>query len=293
MKITNRPKWFNAYSVIVFTFLTIFTVLLKINFIDIRNRTPDSSIYAESYPNNDKIKQELLFLRNNKILDPQNEILINRTIFEVSRQLGMPSGILWCLLFQESRLNHLSNINEHYKAQGIGQFINFSFHEINYGLSRYSKDNLKMMVNILGRDVRPVLPLSLEIKKASSYYYIPTAIVTSAAFLNNRFHQLEKNLKSKNFSFKKELLWFYATIAYNKGTRALLSIWNDIREKENREYFERILNDKNFSLNFFKNKKRLSDSLSKVWKKKAALYASELSTHAHNIASCSMEIIND
>src|SRR3989338_5041031 len=95
------------------------------------------SIYADDFPASQRLKGELKYVRQIGRLQRENEALIDRVIVSSSAHFGMPPSVLWCLLFQESRLNHLEGIFDSSGARGLGQFSSFSFYEINHQLNHY------------------------------------------------------------------------------------------------------------------------------------------------------------
>jgi len=247
-------------------------------------------IFTTDFPADLKFRQELTLLRQKGRLLPWNENLINQTIASSSEILSMPPAILWCLLFQESRLNHLEGV-EGEGARGLGQFSHFSFYEINHHLERFSKNNLALMQNVLGSDIRPVRPLDGNIKNPSSYFYIPTAVVSSAAFLNNRYLQLKRILTRNNVSHDPELLWLFASMAYNKGGRSVVSFWNDSRRRGGKAQLEQLVSDQSALFASVTDVRLLTRSLRKIWPgATAARYAKELDIHMENMRSCSTSV---
>jgi hypothetical protein len=248
------------------------------------------SIFTTDYPNNDRFQEELELLRATKRLDPQNLELINRLIRSTSLQLTMPPGVLWCLLFQESRFNHLTGLKEDRRAKGLGQFAYFSFHEINHNLDRFTDANLKMFISVLGWDMRPIAPLRDQINAPGSYFYIPTAVTSSAAFLNNRFHQLKRVLDRRGITYSPDLLWLYSAMAYNKGTRTVLSFWNKSLNRGGRKEVERLLLEPGKLFDSLNHYDHFVGSLAHIWPKDTAKrYADELTQHMKQIKECSVD----
>lgn len=249
-----------------------------------------SSLFANLYPANDRFREELDQLRVSGKLKPENELLIQRSVSASAQSLKMPPAVLWCLLFQESRLNHLEGFDETKGASGIGQFSSFSFFEINHQIDRFNKDNLNMMTEILGKDVRPVEARKSDLFHSSSYYSIPTAVVSSAAFLNNRYLQLERILKNHGIPFSKDLLWLQAAMAYNKGTRSVLSLWNQSRKRYGSRSVEKLVLESETLFSRLDDLNFVTASLAAVWPPSQAMeYARELKTHMSNIRECTVD----
>ena len=246
------------------------------------------SLFAAEYPASGRFREELKNMRATNQLSPVNEALIQEYVTGASKNLKMPSAVLWCLFFQESRLNHLEGINQRGGSRGLGQFGQFSFFEINNQIQRYGADNLSMAYKVLGRDVRPLEPRNFNPEERASYFYIPTAVVSSAAFLNNRYHQLRRNLDRKQIKYDPDLLWLYAAMAYNKGTRSVLSLWSDARRDGGKKRLEKILTEKE-ELKKLANAKVLTRALRRIWSPHTAVpFARELKIHLENMRSCSL-----
>lgn len=248
------------------------------------------SIFTEDYPRNAKFQNELELLRTTRRLELGNEQLINTLVKSASLELTMPPGVLWCLLFQESRFNHLTGLKDDGKAKGLGQFAYFSFHEVNHSLDRYTQDNLNMFISVLGWDMRPIAPLRDNVNAPSSYYYIPTAVTASAAFLNNRYHQLRRVLDKKQIHYSPDILWLYSAMAYNKGTRSVLSFWNRSLARGGRKEVERLLIEPGKLFDSLNHQDRFVQSLGHIWPKPTAeRYAEELTRHLKQIKECSID----
>lgn len=248
------------------------------------------SIFAKEYPQSTKFQSEMELLNSTNRLDPVNHDLIEKLIRTTSSELTMPPGLLWCLLFQESRFDHLTGMNESHKAKGMGQFAYFSFHEVNHNLSRFTDENLKMFITVLGWDNRPIAPLRDTLNAPSSYYYIPTAVTASAAFLNNRYHQLRNVLEKNKISYSPDLLWMYSAMAYNKGTRSVLSYWNKSMKRGGRKEMQRLVLEPTHFFDALDHPDGFSQSLAHIWPQETAnKYAEELTRHMKQIKECSID----
>jgi len=250
----------------------------------------EKELFSHSYPVSKKYQQELKLIRHMGKLPKKDEILLHRSIAQTSFKLEMPPAILWCLFFQESRLNHLSGIGKGRGIYGLGQFSYFGFYEINHQINQYNKSSLASMTSLLGGDFRPIEANQNKMQSPSSYYNIPTAVVSSALYFNNRYSHLKKLLHKHDLNYDPELLWLYAAMAYNKGSRSVLSYWNLIRRVDGEDKLESLLIDKKAFFKSVETPYRFSQALQRIWSKaKAIRYAKELSTHMKNIISCSIE----
>lgn len=237
-----------------------------------------------------RFTEELIQLRK-KRLSQTNEIQIQRTVLAASSQLEMPPALLWCLLFQESRLNHLDGIGETTGALGLGQFSHFSFQEINMDLTKFGTANLNLFVKTFGKDIRPISANEHNTADRSSYYFIPTAVVSTAAYLNNRQLHLKTILDKQQIRYQTDILWLYAAMAYNKGTRSVLSLWTQIRKKRGPSGLEAALTDPEHFFSYSSNPTLLSKSLKRIWTPEDAhRYSAELAVHTANLASCSLDL---
>ena len=247
------------------------------------------SMYTHDYPANPAFQAELQLLREQKRLKNEDEVLIHRSILASTEFLKMPPAILWCLLFQESRLNHLEGIDGDRGASGLGQFSYYSFYEINHQLEKYGAENLVLMFQTLGRDVRPVEAKRKDLQNPSSYFYIPTAVVSSAAYLNNRYLNLQKILDRTHITYNSDLLWLYAAMAYNKGTRSVLSFWNNARRTGDVARVTQLLTDPPALYASFHNQALFVKVLKQIWPlTEAKAYAKELRIHAQNLRDCAI-----
>lgn len=250
-----------------------------------------SPTFVSQYPANPKLQFELEQMRLNKVLLPENEILIHRSVLSTAAELSLPPALLWCLFFQESRLNHLSGITQPDGAKGLGQFLPLGFYEINQDLERFSPQNLEALKHVLGKDVRPITADAKHLKSPSSYYFIPTAVVSSAAYLNNRYLHLQDLLFKKKISnYSSELLWLYAALAYNKGTRSVLSFWNQARKKHGKTHVQNLVRNHSLFFKTFDEGHFSKQAMASIWPDDVApLYADEWETHLKQLKSCAVQ----
>ncbi len=294
-KRSERSSWLGTVG-FVLLFFAFATALTSSYWFRLNAPTPpatfaaeaNSSLYTSTYPSRKQFRRELEELRRSGRLTKKNEALINHSVAAVSEHLEMPRALLWCLLFQESRLNHLEGLeNDGNSAIGLGQFSPSSFHEINHQLTRYSDENLEMMKALLGRDVRPVSPLREKLLSPSSYFYIPTAVASSGAYLNNRYLHLKNVLDKRKVHYNPGLLWFYAVIAYNKGGRSVLSLWNSTKRAHGKLGLQNIVSDSKAAFELFTSSEVLRHSLRQIWTADLANpMAAELRIHILNLQGC-------
>ena len=250
------------------------------------------TLFAVNYPANGPFQKELTDLKTQNILKKTHEIEIQRSILAATEYLDIPPSLMWCLLFQESRLNHLEGIDTEKASSGLGQFSRFSFFEINHQLERYSPDVSNLIFLTFGRDIRPIAAKRGDLVSLSSYYSIPTAVTASAIYLHNRYFQLSQLLDKKGISYNSDILWLFAMMAYNKGARSVLTFWNTIYRKNGPQYFSELLNNYDFFRSNTEDTVLLTKSLKKIWEdSKAKPYAKELRTHTKNISSCAVSPI--
>jgi hypothetical protein len=248
-----------------------------------------TSLFTHNYPANDSFRKELVQLRNTNALKASDELEIQKSVLASTDYLEIPPAILWCLLFQESRLNHLEGFDSDKPALGLGQFSWFSFFEINHQQNHFNPDSSNLFLLTYGRDVRPIAAKKRDFHSPSSYYSIPTAVTSSAIYLHNRYFQLTHLLDKRSIPYDPDILWLFSAMAYNKGTRSVLSLWNTIQTKKGKEQFERLVNDFSFFEKSTKDSLLLTKSLKRIWHEpKARAYSKELGLHIRNISSCSL-----
>ena len=248
-----------------------------------------TSLFATNYPANGSFQQELVQLKNNKTLKENDEFEIHKSLLSTSEYLEIPPSLFWCLLFQESRLNHLDGIEGEKPTLGLGQFSRFSFYEINHQLDRYSSDNSNLIHFFFGRDIRPIAAKNKDLLSPSSYYSIPTAVVSSGLYFSNRYKHLTKLLSQKNLTYNPDIIWLFSAMAYNKGTRSVLSLWNLVYRKQGIEALSLLLNDYNFFQETTQDANLMTKSLKYIWdESKAKSYGKELRVHTKNITACSV-----
>ena len=248
-----------------------------------------TSLFASHYPANGSFQKELVELKNKNQLKENDELEIHHSLLSVTDYLDIPPALMWCLLFQESRLDHLDGLESEKASLGLGQFSRFSFFEINHHLDRYDPNNINLIHLMFGRDIRPIMAKKKDLVSPSSYYSIPTAVTSSALYLNNRYRQLTRLLDKREINYNRDILWLFSAMAYNKGTRSVLSLWNSVYRKKGSKDFSLLVNDLQYFKATVEDSSLLTRALKKIWDEtKARPYAKELKTHTQNISSCSI-----
>lgn len=245
------------------------------------------NVFSANYPVAPRFQEELDRLRQTDRLSSKNEALIDFSVSRASQTLKQPPALLWCLLFQESRLDHLSGIQKESFISGLGQFSQSAFYEINKDLSRYHSIPSKTWIALLGKDVRPISPDKSNPSAPHSYYHIPTAVSASALFLYNRWIQLQRVAFAQNLAFSPEILWMWAALSYNKGGRSILSIWKQIEKEQGRPALQAALQQRDPFLKSIQSSALIQRALLNIWKEnKASIFARELSIHTKNLTDC-------
>lgn len=247
------------------------------------------SLFAKNYPANGKFQKELVELKNTRTLKEIDELEIQRALIASSEYLRIPPALFWCLLFQESRLNHLEGIESEKSTLGLGQFSRFGFQEINHETNHFSPSSINLLTLMFGRDIRPVEAKKKDLLSPSSYFSIPTAVTTSAIYLNNRYEQLSKLLEKRSIPYNPDILWLFSAMAYNKGSRSVMSLWNAVYKKKGAQQFTLLVNDFDVFRKTIEDSTLLTKSLKRIWGDKTAIaYSQELKSHARNITSCAI-----
>lgn len=245
--------------------------------------------FTQSYPASQKMRDELVYIRQTNRLHPENERRIIHASLETAKLLKVPPSLLWCLLFQESRLNHLLGLDGSRSSYGLGQFTHFGFYEINYQMHRYDHAHNEALVKLLGKDVRPILPHIDDPKSPSSYFSIPTAVVATGLYLRNRYLHLTRILEERDYKYDPQILWLYAAMAYNKGTRGILSFWNEQQNQGGRSRVKDLVLNKKIFFNVATQPRIYEAGFARIWSfQKSKHYSKELAIHLKNISSCAL-----
>ncbi|MEZ4751773.1 MAG: hypothetical protein R3B54_14430 [Bdellovibrionota bacterium] len=250
--------------------------------------------FSASFPVSEQFQSELTLLRQTSRLDSDTEGRILHATVQTSKVLQIPAGLLWCLLFQESRLNHRLGMEGNIPSYGLGQFTHFGFQEINYQLNRYSSNGRNHLVKLLGKDVRPITADSDNPESLSSYFSIPTAVVTTGLYLRNRYLHLGGLLDRRGIRYDPNLLWLYAVMAYNKGTRGILNFWNEEEKRFGTNRIRRLVTEPNTLRELAANRGLFTAGFTRIWNRtRARSYSEELSIHLSNIAACALSPIGE
>lgn len=283
-------------------FLYLFIALL-IGSCDHTQRRP-ASIFTAEPPQSQEIKEELKYLKFKEELTSRELANIDRELVRVEESLGVPKALLWCVLFQESRLNPFKNALEPVSAKGIGQFTSSALEEVNMDTDHY---DLRTS-SILKAVIHPhSLPIDFNLKEKplrrkpgtskttfpeqskTSYFRATTAIHASAAFLNNRYQQLKTALDHQKVSYDPQILWIYAAAAYNKGSRAVFLLLTHEYLSRGEEALETLLHSVKASQELFAETTRLDYPLREVWtRKNRTKYVEELLRNMAVISSCAL-----
>lgn len=228
-------------------------------------------------------------MRATESLSMENENLIQVFAHNAGKALEIPQSLLWCLMFQESRLDHLSGLNAGKLSTGLGQFSNSAIFELNHQLDNYLHSPSRTLAEMLGFDIRPITSNSQHTSSLNSYYYIPTAVTATALYLNNRKIQLARILDKRGIAYDVELLWGWAAISYNKGTRSVLAIWKQIESKEGIEGLRKAVSEKDVFLRMTLNSVLINKALRSIWSNELHdTYTKELLTHVENLRDCAI-----
>lgn len=252
-----------------------------------RSSRSHSRFLVKEPPGSPGAMKELEQMREAGKLLPEDEQAIDRTVTLATKKLGVPKAVLWCLMFQESRLNHLLGIDATSGATGIGQFLFPSFYEVNFQSNRYSALNVDYLVEAIGSDARPIGAFRRTPDSPSSYYFIPTGVAATAVFLHNRYVQLESALKRKGLAYDPDLLWLYAALAYNKGNRSVLNLWSEVRRQRGQRGLQRMLTEPDSFFALSSDHDLLESALGRVWEGGLATeFSHEWRVHGGKIAEC-------
>lgn len=284
-------KWFPGLSLLLLLVIALWFALptLRAPIPWGASEVHEGTLFTHRYPANDRFIRELSTLREQEKLTPQHEIQIHRSIAQVSLKMEIPRALLWCLFFQESRLNHLLGLQKKRGSYGLGQFGRFAFFELNNQTDNYYPNSSHDLIELLGRDIRPIGAMKSDLDNPSSYFSIPTAVVASAIFLRNRYAHLAKIFEGQGLGYDPELLWLFAAMAYNKGTRGMLSFLNEVKKNLGSEEAARTVRDSDFFFYTIEQTQYPYQAFSRIWPRKSAKrYAEEFKIHSENLRSCAL-----
>jgi len=247
------------------------------------------SLYSINYPVAERFQSELQELTRTQKITGENQDLISQSVYRVARQLKEPQALLWCLFFQESRLDHLLGKEDPTSITGLGQFSRTAFFEINRDLDRYFSRPGKVVSELLGKDPRPIRADAVNLNALHSYYSIPTAVSSSALFLHNRWFQLRRVALAKNLSFSDEVLWMWAALAYNKGARGVFTLWQQIQKEQGKGALQAALTDPAQFRKVIDSQALIQRAFKRIWvPARASFFARELSLHGRNVTDCAL-----
>lgn len=217
-------------------------------------------------------------------------------------RLGVPRALLWCILFQESRMDAFKNAFGDVAAKGMGQFTPNALAEINQDTNHYDSRTLAVMTEVtqpkglpidFGLKSRPRVERpgyrkkQLPDQQPTSYFNGRTAVFASAAFLNNRYQQIKRALDRQGVSYDREVLWLYAAAAYNKGSRTVLVLLTDYYLSRGERALSRLLTDGSQSVALLTHEKLLHAALKDLWRKRRRdNYLEEMTRNMQAISSC-------
>lgn len=260
-------------------------------------------LFTASPPNSLSFQEELQFLKKTGQLKTKERVTIENEIDKASSSFGIPKAVLWCLLFQESRFDSYKNAMERGTARGIGQFLETALREINTDTDHFFPDTSKLLSRAIdplempinfsfnpGRSARNIERRNIRVipeQKKNSYFHITTSINASAAYLNNRYRELEKTLVREGIPYHPDVLWIYAIAAYNKGTRSVNQLLSQQRRRFGEDHLLFLLNNPKSTFDLMTDDRALRKALRGRWtSKKVTVYAEEMKRNVASIKGC-------
>lgn len=250
-------------------------------------------IYSIRVPKSSKMILELEGLEKSKRLLASDRKLIEQDIASTQRSLGVPEGLLWCLLFTKSQLDSTKNMFTGVPSKGIGQLTQSALAEINYDrdfydsrTSTYYKRHLHLgdnrvdfsthstqselrsasfqgTLHLSGQTTGSVSSQSLDLNN-ESYFRIPVGVFTSAVYLNNRYQQLKTALDRLGVTYDPVILWFFATAAYESGMRPVYSVLTHELMSRGDRALSHILSDMGAAQEFLTKRRHLEYSFRRI-----------------------------
>ena len=261
-------------------------------------------LFKNEVPQNLGFKQELTYLESTGRLSGAAKHEIESAIENAEKKLGVPKTLLWCLLFQESRFDEFMGADQDKGARGLGQFTRHALSEINEETNHYDSRTEA----VFEQDLKPLsLPITFDLirpadfdftariqRKAppqpkNSYFNASTAVLGSAAYLNNRYSQLKHSLEKNTLHYDPQVLWLYAAAAYNKGARSVFVVLSQQRMYGGEPAVAELLQSTKLSYALLTHKDLLDYSLSEVFSpEKREKYIIELTRNMESILSCAL-----
>jgi hypothetical protein len=269
-----------------------------------RARDEGDKIFGHTAPQNYSFKKEIDYLESTGQLTKNDLKTLNDYVHQAYFTIGVPKSLLWCVLFQESRLDPLKNMDRKKGARGLGQFTRHALKEINKDTNLFDNRTEDVMRSQLGEDVLPIsfklgfkptedlvdrrtrLPSSVQLPN-SSYFHTKTAVFASAAYLNNRYNQIVRALEKQNIEYDPEVVWLYAAAAYNKGTKAVFNLLSDQRFYGGDQGLSELMKDPKLSYTLLTHTHLLDHSLRDLWQTETReKYVKELTKNIELVVSC-------
>jgi hypothetical protein len=269
-----------------------------------RARDEGDKIFGHAAPQNYNFKKEVDYLESTGQLTKADQKLMNDYVHQAYFTIGVPKSLLWCVLFQESRLDPLKNMNRSKGARGLGQFTRHALKEINKDTNLYDIRTEDVMRSQLGEDVFPISfklgfrpsedlldrrnrsPANISVPN-SSYFHTKTAVFASAAYLNNRYNQIVKALEKQNIDYDPEVVWLYAAAAYNKGTKTVFNLLSDQRYYGGDSGLSELMKDAKLSYTLLTHAHLLDHSLRDIFTNDTReKYVKELTKNIELVVSC-------
>ncbi len=270
-----------------------------------RDRPKDQTdiIFAHPAPQNYSFKKELDYLASTGQL-PETELkTLNEYVHQAHTRVGVPESLLWCILFQESRMDHLKNLTYKKGPRGLGQFTRHAIKEINKDTNLFDIRTEDVFREELGSNVLPI-SFKLGFKPTeemedrrnrntptelptSSYFHAKTAVFASAAYLNNRYNQIVRAIEKQGLEYDHEVIWLYAAAAYNKGTKTVFNLLSNQRYYGGDQGVSELLKDAKLSYTLLTHANLIDHSLRELWASETReKYVKELTKNIELVVSC-------
>ncbi|HTL11289.1 MAG TPA: hypothetical protein VL588_02295, partial [Bdellovibrionota bacterium] len=209
----------------------------------------DASLFTADPPADPAYREEVEYMRRVSGFSQERAARVIEKVRAASQALSLPPAVLWCVLFQESRLDHLKNAFNTQNAKGIGQFTSAALGEINTDTDLYDPRTTDYLTQQVG--AHP-LPLGFTLKDGrgaepeaprSSYYRLETGVASTAVYLNNRYQHLVRTLVKRELKYDPQVIWLLAAAAYNKGPRSMNVFLYRAHEFKGARWVHHILHD--------------------------------------------------
>ncbi|MCC7440681.1 MAG: hypothetical protein IT285_03545 [Bdellovibrionales bacterium] len=254
---------------------------------------PHRALFTSDPPADPAYREELTYLQRVAGFPEADARRIRDRVALAATALSMPQALLWCVLFQESRLDRLKNARNARNAKGIGQFTAVALDELNRDTALYDARTPAFLREQVGDEstIQFILPTEPRAPvPRASYYRLETGVASTAAYLNNRYHHLARTLGRRDLAHDPQVLWLLAAMAYNKGPRSVNVFLHRLGRLKGDDRVRAVLHDPSELVAVLSDAKLMHRIYFYFWEKPIRdPYVEEMGANMRAIARCALE----